>query len=157
GERLVKGEPGAKWMPGQFGAGGGPGSVWKIDGATGTVSLFADLKHAGKENAGPGLGALAYDPDTGQLFAADLEFGLIHRLSRDGKDQGPFDHGVSARKNAGLEAIPYDASSRATLQAPEFDIEDPFSWGFADARRLVFALAVANKRLYYSVEKPLQV
>ena len=38
-----------------------------------------------------------------------------------------------------------------------FDIEDPFSWGFADARRLVFALAVANKRLYYSVEKPLQV
>ena len=157
GVRLVKGEPGAQWMPGQFGVGGGPGSIWKIDGTTGTLSLFANLKHDGKDNAGPGLGALAYDPDTGQLFATDLEFGLIHRLGRDGQDRGTFDHGVAGRKAAGLDAISYDASSRASIQRPEFDIEDPFTWGFADARRLVFAVAVANKRLYYSVEKPLQI
>jgi hypothetical protein len=157
GGRLVKGEPGARWMPGQFGTGGGPGSIWKIDGTTGTVSLFANLKHGDKDNSGPGLGALAYDPDSDQIFAADLEFGLIHRLGRDGHDRGTFDHGVSGRKAAGLDAIPYDASSRASIERPEFDIEDPFSWGFADARRIVFALAVANKRLYYSVEKPLQI
>ena len=86
GERLVKGEPGAHWMPGQFGvgSGGGPGSIWKIDGTTGTAALFANLKHGGKDNAAPGLGAIAYDPDTHQLFAADLEFGLINRLGRDG-------------------------------------------------------------------------
>jgi hypothetical protein len=159
GGRLVKGEPGAHWMSGQFGvgSGGGPGSIWKIDGITGTASLFANLKHGGKDNAAPGLGALAYDPDTDQLFAADLEFGLIHRLGRDGHDRGTFDHGVAGRTAAGLDTIPYDASSRASIQTPEFDIEDPFTWGFADARRLVFALAVANKRLYYSVEKPLQI
>ncbi len=157
GERLVKGEPGARWMPGQFGAGGGPGSIWKIDGTTGTVSLFANLKRDGKDNAGPALGALAYDPDTDQLFAADLEFGLIHRLGRDGHDRGTFDHGVAGRQAADLDPIAYDASARANIETPEFDIEDPFTWGFADARRLVFALAVANKRLYYSVEKPLHV
>ena len=159
GARLVKGEPGAHWMPGQFGVsgGGGPGSIWKIDGTTGTVSLFVNLKHAGKDNSAPGLGGLAYDPDTDQLFAANLEFGLIHRLGRDGHDRGAFDHGVAGRKTAGLDAVAYDASSRASIERPEFDIEDPFTWGFADARRLVFALAVANKRLYYSVEKPLQI
>ena len=157
GVRLVKGEPGAQWMPGQFGVGGGPGSIWKVDGTTGTLSLFANLKHDGKDNAGPGLGALAYDPDTGQLFATDLEFGLIHRLGRDGQDRGTFDHGVAGRKAAGLDAISYDASSRASIERPEFDVEDPFTWGFADARRLVFAVAVANKRLYYSVAKPLQI
>ena len=159
GARLAKGEPGAHWMPGQFGVsgGGGPGSIWKIDGTTGTVSLFVNLKHAGKDNSAPGLGGLAYDPDTDQLFAANLEFGLIHRLGRDGHDRGAFDHGVAGRKTAGLDAVAYDASSRASIERPEFDIEDPFTWGFADARRLVFALAVANKRLYYSVEKPLQI
>jgi hypothetical protein len=45
GDRLVKGEPGARWMPGQFGLdkGGTPGSVWKIDGVTGAISLFAPV------------------------------------------------------------------------------------------------------------------
>ena len=43
--RLVRGAPGARWMPGQFGLerGGGPGSIWKIDGKTGTVSLFSTI------------------------------------------------------------------------------------------------------------------
>ena len=84
GERLVKGEPGARWMPGQFGLakGGGPGSVWKIDGATGAVSLFANIKHDGRENAGPGLGGIAFDPVSKQLFVTDLETGLIHRLEQ---------------------------------------------------------------------------
>jgi hypothetical protein len=56
GDRLVKGEPGARWMPGQFGLdkGGTPGSVWKIDGVTGLISLFANIEHDGKDNAGPG-------------------------------------------------------------------------------------------------------
>ena len=95
GDRLVKGEPGAKWMPGQFGLdkGGSPGSVWKIDGATGFVSLFANIEHDGNDNAGPGLGDIAYDSATHQFFVSDLETGLIHRLDLDGKDLGTFDHG----------------------------------------------------------------
>jgi hypothetical protein len=73
-------------MPGQFGLdkGGTPGSVWKIDGVTGVVSLFANITHDGKDNAGPGLGDIAYDSATQQFFVSDLETGLIHRLGLDG-------------------------------------------------------------------------
>ncbi len=159
GERLVKGEPHARWMPGQFGVsgGGGPGSIWKIDGATGAISLFANITHDGRDNAGPGLGAIAYDPGTSQLFVTDLESGLIHRLGLDGKDRGTFDHGTTGRAAAGLEAIAYDDADRMSIENPHFNIEDPFTWGFADARRRVFAVAIEGKRLYYSVAKPLQI
>ena len=159
GHRLVNGERGARWMPGQFGVpkGGGPGTVWKIDGTTGAISLFANLGHDDKDNAGPGLGNVAYDAATNQLFVTDLEFGLIHRLGLDGSLRGSFDHGTTGRAEAGLEAIPYDASRRTNIERPEFNVEDPFTWGFADARRRVFAVTVQSGRVYYSVAKPLQI
>ena len=159
GRRLVNGERGARWMPGQFGVlkGGGPGSVWKIDGASGAVSLFANLQYEGKGNAGPGLGTAAYDPASEQIFVTDLEFGLIHRLGLDGSERSSFDHGTTGRAGAGLETIPYDAARRMGIERPEFNVEDPFTWGLADARRRVFAVAVQNGRVYYTVAKPLQV
>ncbi|MGH6803379.1 MAG: hypothetical protein ACREC3_08425 [Methyloceanibacter sp.] len=159
GDRLVKGEPGARWMPGQFGLdkGGSPGSVWKIDGATGFVSLLANIKHDGKDNAGPGLGAIAYDPATHQLFVSDLETGLIHRLGLDGGDRGTFDHGTAGRAKAGFEPLAYDAAKRMSIESPAFDIENPASWGFADKRRGVFAVAVQDGRLYYSTTEGPQI
>lgn len=159
GTRLVNGERGARWMPGQFGVmkGGAPGSVWKINGVTGAVSLFASLGYDGKDNAGPGLGNIAYDPVTDQLFVTDLEFGLIHRLGLDGSQRESFDHGTTARARAGLEPIPYDAARRMGIERPEFDVEEPSTWGFADARRRVFAVTVEGGRVYYSVAKPLQI
>jgi hypothetical protein len=152
GDRLVKGEPGARWMPGQFGLdkGGTPGSVWKIDGVTGLISLFANIKHDGKDNAGPGLGAITYDPVTKQLFVSDLETGLIHRLGLDGDDRGTFDHGTAGRPKDELEPVPYDATRRMNIESPKFDIENPSTWGVADKRRMVFAVAVHDGRLYYS-------
>ena len=91
--RLVKGSPGARWMPGQFGLdnGGGPGSIWKIDGATGASSLFSTIISGNTENAGPGLGGLAFDPVSRQLFVTNLETGLIHRIGPTGRDLGTFD------------------------------------------------------------------
>ncbi|MFA6139734.1 MAG: hypothetical protein WC684_03345 [Hyphomicrobium sp.] len=159
GTRLVNGERGARWMPGQFGEpkGGGPGSVWKIDGVSGAISLFANLKFDGKDNAGPGLGNVAYDPVTKQLFVTDLEFGLIHRLGIDGSIRGSFDHGIAARSKVGLEPITYDAARRMGIERPEFNVEEPSTWGFADARRRVFAVAVQDGRVYYSVGKPVQI
>ncbi len=159
GRRLVNGERGARWMPGQFGVprGGGPGSVWKIDGMSGAISLFANLKYDGKDNAGPGLGTITYDPVSDQLFVADLEFGLIHRLGTDGSQRDIFDHGTTGRAAAGLDAVPYDAARRMGIERPEFNVEEPSTWGLADARRRVFALAVQDGRVYYSVAKPLQV
>ena len=157
GDRLVKGEPGARWMQGQLGKGGTPGSVWKIDGVTGLISLFADLKHDGKDNAGPGLGDIAYDSATRQFFVSDLETGLISRLDADGKVLGTFDHGVSARPKDDLEPVAYDAGKRMNIESPDFDIEKPSTWGFADKARMVFAVAAQNGRLYYSTAEGPQV
>ncbi len=157
GDRLVKGEPGARWMPGQFGKGGTPGSVWKIDGATGFVSLLANIKHDGKDNAGPGLGAITYDPATKQLFVSDLETGLIHRLGLDGSDRGTFDHGTAGRPKDELEPVSDDATGRMSIESPKFDIETPATWGFADKRRAVFAVAVQDERLYYSTAEGPQI
>jgi hypothetical protein len=70
-------------MPSQFGLdlNGGPGSVYKVDGTTGAVSLFAEIALGGTPNPAAGLGGLAYDAAHKQLFVADLHTGMIHRLT----------------------------------------------------------------------------
>ena len=42
-DRLNKGAAGAKFAEGQFGPGGDGGSIWKIDRATGAVTLFGNV------------------------------------------------------------------------------------------------------------------
>ncbi len=151
--RLVKGSARAQWMPGQFGLdkGGGPGSIWKIDGATGLISLFANITSGTVENAGPGIGGVAIDDLTGHLFATNLETGLIHRLDQTGRELDTFDHGVTARAAAGLPSVADDPSKRMDIKTPAFNIEEPTTWGYANSKRRTIALAVANGRLYYSV------
>ena len=86
-------------MPGLFGpvlADGGPGSIWKIDGRNGAVSLFANVTLGGVPNSGPALGGLAFDPASRQLFVADRDTGMIHRFTLDGVERGRFDHGTQA-------------------------------------------------------------
>lgn len=151
GNRLVNGEAGAKWMAGQFGPDLNPGAIYKLDGATGKVALFAVLKTSGNDNAGPSLGNIAFDPISRQLFVSDLETGLIHRLSLNGEDLGSFDHGVAGRTAQDLEALPFDPSRRMDITSTTFNSEDPATWGYADARRRVFGLAVSKSRLYYAV------
>lgn len=151
--RLVRGATGARWMPGQFGLerGGGPGSVWKIDGNTGAVSLFSTITSGNVENAGPGLGGIAFDAVSRQLFVSSLETGLIHRLDMNGRELGVFDHGRTARANAGLPQVADEPGARMDIRSPKFSIEDPGTWGYADAKRRVVAVAVENGRLYYSI------
>ncbi|MGA2496019.1 MAG: hypothetical protein ABSF67_24380, partial [Roseiarcus sp.] len=91
------GGPNASFMRGLWGPGGGPGSIWKIDGATGAVSLFATVTTNGRPNSGAALGGLAYDPDSKSLFVADRESGLIHRFGMDGRELDSYDHGVQGR------------------------------------------------------------
>ena len=94
-KRVKTGAPGAQFVPGQFGPtslGGGPQSIWRIDGTTGQVSLFANVGNGSPE--GPaGLGGLAFDSVSQQLFVADLTTGLIHAFALDGTDRGTYDHG----------------------------------------------------------------
>ena len=57
------GEAGAQFLPGQFGPaelGGGPGSVWRVDGATGEVTLLA--------NVDGGTGSVASLPAPGNFI-----------------------------------------------------------------------------------------
>jgi hypothetical protein len=90
-DRSRRGAPNAAFMPGLFGpvvADGGPGSIWRIDGRTGAVTLFANVLLNGVSNSGPALGGLAFDRASRQLFVADRDTGMIHRFTLDGVDRG---------------------------------------------------------------------
>jgi Putative peptidoglycan binding domain/Domain of unknown function DUF11 len=147
----------ARWAPGQFGPDGGPGSIWKIDGTTGEVALFANVKLDGIANSGPGLGNIAFDPVSEQLFVSDRDTGMIHRFDRDGNDLGHFDHGVHARPTTGLEALAFDPANRLDTGSDDFSPDDPATWGYAAPGRAVWGLAVNGGRLYYAVEEGPQV
>ncbi|MCH9807156.1 MAG: hypothetical protein K0U74_05430 [Alphaproteobacteria bacterium] len=158
-ERITQGEPGAQFMDGQHGdeLSGGPGSIYRIDGATGDVSLFANVTLDGEANSGAGLGNIAYDPGSRQLFASDLDTGMIHRFDLEGNDLGHFDHGVTGRQNADLDPIAHDSSDRLDITSADYNSEDPGTWGFAAPARRIHGLAVKEGRLYYAVFAGLQV
>jgi hypothetical protein len=157
-ERRKVGGPGTGWMPGQFGLDlqGGPGSIYKIDGKTGVVSLFAEVMLQGVPNPGAALGNLAYDASHRQLFVSDLYTGMIHRFAvADGGESGvPYDHGVTGLPAANLPAVPFDPANRPNIASSRFSAENPDSWGFAPPPRRVWGLAVqtgpAGARLFYS-------
>jgi hypothetical protein len=136
---------------------GGPGSIWKIDGATGRVTLFATVSLDGHANSGAALGGLAYDPASKTLFVADRESGLIFRLALDGRILDHYDHGVSGRQAQGLPPVPWNAQQPVDITSPRFDSTDPASWNYAAPERRVFGLAVYQHRLYYGVADGLQI
>jgi hypothetical protein len=107
-ERQRRGIEGATFMEGQFAEenGGSPGAIWKIDGISGAVTLFATID----SNSGPGIGNLAFDKSNRQFFATDLDTGLIHRIGIDGALIDTFDHGVVGRPTRGLPALADDGA-----------------------------------------------
>lgn len=147
-ERERRGAAGATFMEGQFGTenGGGPGTIWKIDGITGQVAKFADIDG----NSGPGIGNLTFDPSHRQFFASDLDTGLIHRIDAEGRLIDSFDHGVAGRPAHGLAPVADDGSVM-DIQGAAFDSEDPESWGYTQDERRVWAVSYHGGRLYYSV------
>ncbi|MFK8251197.1 YncE family protein [Ancylobacter terrae] len=160
GARLRQGAPGAMFMPGLFGpaqSGGGPGSIWRIDGATGQVSLFTDVRLNNVPNSGAALGGLAFDSASKQVFAADRGTGMIHAFWLDGRETGIYDHGVAGRQALGMEPVADVPTGRTDITQPGFEVERPESWGYAPQPRLVNGLAVRNGRLYYSVAEGPQV
>lgn len=158
--RIKQGAPNAAFMPGLFGppqSGSGPGSIWRIDGATGDVRLFANVTFEGAPNPGPALGGLAFDAASSTLFVADRATGMIHAFDSTGTERARYDHGVQGRSAAGLPPVPYDPAGRLDISSPKFRTGDPATWGYANPQRLIFGLAVRNGRLYYAVAKDLQI
>ena len=153
GVPLARGRPSAIWMKGQFGTekGGGPGAVWKVDGRTGTVSLLTTIRAFGMETGAASLGAIAFDSASRMLYVSSLQTGFIHRLDLNGVDFGYFDHGVEGRVLLEKPAIPADPAARRDPTHPQFEPQNPASWGFAPRERLVYGLAVHESRLYYAV------
>lgn len=150
-ERVRSGRVNAGWAPGQFGPGGGPGSIWKIDGRSGQILHFADVTLDRKVSGPAALGNIAYDAAYRQLFVSDLSTGMIHRFGLNGADLGHFDHGLTGRAAAGLPRVPYDPATRADIANAKFNTEDPRTWGFAPPERRVWGLAIHEDRLYYAV------
>jgi hypothetical protein len=153
-ERRKVGGPGTGWMKGQFGLDlqGDPGSIYKVDGTTGVVTLFAKVMLDGVPNPGPALGNLAYDAAHKQLLVSDLYTGMIHRFAiADGGEPGaPYDHGVTGRGAANLAPMPFNPGNRPNIANSRFNSENPDTWGFAPPERRVWGLAVREGRLFYS-------
>ena len=158
------------WMAGMWGPGGGPGTVWKLDGANGNKpSIFTEITLDGRANSGAALGNIAFDRWNKQFFVSDLETGMIHRLrASDGKDLSHYDHGTTGRTNffdataganAALSAIAFDPATSAHIKdCPSGDFaRTPSCWNFADFRRRVWGVGVRRDpasgevRLFYSV------
>ncbi len=158
--RAKQGGPNASFMPGLFGPaapGGGPGSIWRVDGVTGEVRLFANVTLDGAANSGPALGGLAFDAASSTLFVADRETGMVHGFDLSGKERSRFDHGVQGRMAAGLPPVPYDPATRLDIANPQFQPDKPATWGYAPPERLIYGLAVRAGRLYYAVADGLQI
>jgi hypothetical protein len=158
GQRLSQGAPGAKFMPGLFGAApGGPGAIWRIDGQSGEVKLFANVAFDGAPNGGPALGGLAFDNASRTLFVVDRETGMIHAFDANGSERGRYDHGFTGRETGHLPQVQFDPSLRLNIASPDFRPLTPSTWGYAPPSRRVFGLAVREARLYYAVAENLQV
>ncbi|HXL68816.1 MAG TPA: hypothetical protein VN930_08660, partial [Xanthobacteraceae bacterium] len=160
----------SRWMDGMWGAGGGPGTIYRLDRENGyRPRVFANIALNGRPNSGPGLGNIAFDKWNQQLFVSDLETGMIHRLrATDGNDLGFYDHGAQGRPNfldvtsgqrGNLPPIAFNPASRPRIDdcpTGKFD-NSPECWNFAPSGRRIWGLAVwkhpmtGETRLYYSV------
>ncbi len=157
--RTHQGAPGATFMAGLFGPaaqGGGPGSIWRIDGTTGAVTLFANVTLNGAANSGPALGGLAFDPGSNTIIVADRQTGMIQSYNLSGTQVGTYDHGVTGLAAAGQPQVPYTPSA-LDITNPAFSSDNPATWDYAPAGRLIFGLGVQAGRLYYGVAAGLQV
>ena len=156
-EHIRTGAANATFMPGLWGPRGGPGSIWKIDGVTGAVSLFATVMLGSTANSGAALGGLTYDRGSRSLYVADRESGFIYQLGLNGRHLGQFDHGVRGREAQGLPAVPWTSHQGIDVASPQFDSTAPATWSYAAPERRVFGLAVHQHRLYYAVADGLQI
>lgn len=145
-DRVKIGHPDAQWMAGQFGPNDNPGSIWRVNGTTGEVTLFATLPN----NTGAGIGDIVFDKAQRQFFVSDLDTGLIYRIGQDGTIIDSFNHGIDGRSVAGLATI-QDDGRVADFTSSSFNGADPATWGHTQKHRRVAGMTHHDGRLYYAV------
>lgn len=153
-DRLTTGDASAVWMNGQWGHDplSSPGTIWRVDGTTEQVAIFANITQDGQENPGPGLGNLAFDTARDQIFVSDLSTGLISRIDMRGSVQESYDHGQTAAKTSGLPNVSYDPADPVKITEAALNTLDPATWGFAPDGRRIWGLALQGDRLFYGVD-----
>jgi hypothetical protein len=158
-----------EWMPGLWGAGGGPGTIYRLDASNNyRPRIFANIALNNRANTGAALGNMAFDRTNKQIFVSDLETGMIHRIrASDGTDLGAYDHGTQGRskffnvassQQAALAPIAFNAASRARLaDCPTGFERSPDCWNLAPSGRRVWGVGVRRDpatnqaRLFYAV------
>ncbi|MGI9413855.1 MAG: hypothetical protein ACR2PM_09300, partial [Hyphomicrobiales bacterium] len=166
---LHRAPDGSGWMAGMWGPDGGPGTIYKLNAQNGYApEVFANITLDERENSGPALGNIAYDPVHKQLYVSDLETGMIHGLNAEtGEILGRYEHGIDGRSTfvdadtgefAALPVIEFDPSTEANVEGCEGDFSTtPECWNVADYRRRVWGLGVFQDpdggplRLYYAI------
>lgn len=163
GMTISNGQPGAQWMPGQFGAGSVTGSspqgepaIYKIDSATNTAIRFGTLT-----NDGPGFGNIAFNTYTAQnnFYVSDLSNGKIYHLDQTGGivNSSTFDHGLLmlALSDNGAQA---DIANAAFSSNSSGLANSQSKWGVTQSERLVWGVGVHKlpsdpmPRLFYNVD-----
>ena len=97
----------------------------------------------GRQNTGAALGNIAYDRLNKQFLVSDLETGMIHRISLDGRDLGSFDHGTQGRasfvdaqtgQSQSLQPIAFNPASAgaASRTAKASSTTRPECWNIAE-------------------------
>jgi hypothetical protein len=160
---------GTQWMPGLWGSGGGPGTIYRLDASNNyRPRVFANIALNNRANTGAALGNMAFDRTNKQIFVSDLETGMIHRIrAADGTDLGVYDHGtqgraqflnVATKQQAKLAPIPFNSTSRAKLtDCPTSFERSPDCWNLAPSGRRVWGVGVRRDptadqvRLFYAV------
>jgi hypothetical protein len=158
-----------QWQNGMWGAGGGPGTIYRIGPATNyRPQPFAQVTLGGRPNSGAALGNIAYDRWNRQLYVTDMETGMIHRIrAADGVDLGFYDHGTRGRSNfldvstgqqSSLPPVPFNSAPQARIAdcpSARFD-NSPECWNLAPNGRRVWGIGVwrngqtGEVRLYYA-------
>lgn len=105
-----------------------PGTIYRVDGITGAVSVLVDLP-----NLGPGLGNINYDCHSETIYASNHEDGRIYQIELDGTIRSTYRH-----------------STGSVTMGPAADPGEP-NGVFSDLGDRVWAVQSHAGRLYYSV------
>ena len=145
-------------MPGLWGPQGGPGSIWKINSASGQVSLLANVTFNGRPNSGAALGGLAYDPGSKSLYVSDRETGLIYQFDLSGNQRNNL-RSRRYRPSTPKVCRPWLGPLRRELMSRvrNSTARNPGPGTTRRPQRPIFGLAVYQNRLYYAVADGLQI
>ena len=140
--------------------GGHQGTIYQISNTTGCPSVWTQLTQddinlaSDNTGTGPGLGNIAYDYNSGILYVANLENGLIHQMNAGGTVANTYDHGITGRSAENLPTIADDITNATAdyITGSQY-LSNPAGNNGATlpGRRIVGLDIGPDGRLYYSI------